>query len=118
MKKINNGHWRTRACPKAETNVLLVVISQYDNQPHVCIGQYFPKGYEIDWNPTEERVDWVKYTEEDTWVFTEDMWSESYLNYEDIRGYWLEKDKVVAWKPLPDTDVFKRSKMTNFGETE
>ena len=99
----DNGHWRKETFPKAETDVLITFISHRNRKPYVCIGQYFPKGYEIDYCPISEdrKCDFVKEIDDDVWIFTKEMWLESCFHYTDTNGVWIEDDEVIGWKPLP-----------------
>ena len=108
----DNGYWRQRKKPNPEEDVLITFI--HNEKSYVCIGQFFPKGYEVDWLPIERECDFVKQAD-DTWIFTKDMWMESYFHCDDIKGVWIE-DEVVAWKPLPKPFMKNAPKLKNIGD--
>lgn len=99
--------------PKADTDVLITYNGRYGGKG-ICIGMFYPKGYEVDYCPVYSDCrsgdeDWFKYDEEkEVYIFTKDKWLESYGNYDEIAGYWLEDEQVVAWATLPK--LFDRKK--------
>ena len=114
----DNGFWRQRKKPNPEEDVLITFIYHRDKKPHVCIAQYFPQGYVIDWCPIEDKCDFVKELDDGTWIFTKEMWMESYFHCDDVSGVWIVDDEVTAWKNLPSPCMKGVPKLKDFGETE
>ena len=65
----DNGYWRQRKKPNPEEDVLITFI--HNEKPYVCIGQFFPKGYEVDWLPIERECDFVKHIDDTYPDFTQ-----------------------------------------------
>ena len=93
--------------PEAEVPVLLLCRSRnFNDTCYVCIGEYYPKGYMVDFCPIDLESEEPDFSmcefveDEDCYRFLDDEFMEVCYNG-DSSGNFIN-DQVIGWMPIPD----------------